>query len=349
MILIDFSHLAMRNLFTSVFNARPKKVNGKFVTEDFIGMFFHQMLNSLDKINNEFNLNGNKEIILAFDDKWNWRKNVVENYKGQRKKIRKESEVNFEEFFPNLEMFKKQLTENFNFKGIQVTNAEADDVIFVLAEKVGKKAVVITSDKDMKVVLSYGSKLYDPIKNKYIKLTEDELKKWLVTHILIGDDADNIPNIKWNTFFTPEFEEYLRENKFYGTELDFSHLSFEEKSKYIEPFDVYYKNKKGENTAKMIFKKTRFGEKTAQKLIPTIAGYFDKSEREKNFRRQLEFENFQLNKKLIHPSGIPEEIKENILEAYKTSTSSKNEAEQNKFFKKYNLRERMNKRNSFFF
>lgn len=349
MILVDFSHLAMRNLFTSVFNARPKKKDGKYITEDFIGMFFHQMFNSLDKIENEFNHRKEKEVILAFDDKWNWRKDILASYKGHRKKNRDESEVNFNEFFEYLEEFKKQLQENFGFKGLQVKNAEADDIIFVLAEKFKDKAIVITSDKDMKVVLKYGAKLFDPIKDKYVNLSEEELNHWLKLHILIGDESDGVPNIKWNVHFTPEFEEHLREMKFYGTELDFSHLSLEEKEKYIEPFDKWYKNRKGEPTEKMIYKKTRFGEKTAGKLVPTLENYFSKEEREKDYRRQLEFENFQLNKKLIHPSGIPEDIKENILKSFNDCETKKNEKEQIKFFKKYNLRERLNKKNAFFF
>jgi len=349
MILVDFSHLAMRNLFTSVYNAKPKKENGKFITSQYIGLFYHQMLNSLDKINNEFNHRGDKEIILAFDDKWNWRKNVLLTYKGHRKKNREESEVNFDEFFEQLEELKEQLTNNFGYKGIQVKNAEADDIIFVLAEKFKEKAIVITSDKDMKVVLKYGCKLFDPIKDTYVNLDEKELDHWLKLHILIGDASDGIPNIKWNTHFTPEFEEYLRENGFYGTELDFANLPFEEKEKLIENFDVYYKNKKGEPTEKMLYKKTRFGEKTASKLIPLLDSYFSKEEREKDYRRELEFQNFKLNKQLIHPSGIPEDIKQAILDAYENSESKINEREQIRFLKKYNLRERLNKKNAFFF
>ena len=349
MILIDFSHLAMRNLFTSVYNAKPKKKDGKFITEQFIGMFFHQMLNSLDKIKNKFDYKDEKEIILALDGRGNWRKDVSKYYKGTRKEGRDKSDINFEEYYKYLNEFIDELKNTFGYKSLQVDKTEADDIIFVLGEKFKDRVTAISSDKDFKIILKYGCKLYDPIKDLYVNMTEDEIDNWLKIHIMVGDKADNVFHIKWNTEFTSEFHKHLRLNDFLGNELDFFYLSLEEQSKYIDSFDVWYINKKGEPIEKKIYKKVRFGEKTAEKLIPKLNEYFSKENREKDYRRQLEFENFILNKKLVHPSGIPEDIKEKIIESYNIEEGKINKVNENKFYKKYNLRERMNRNKTAFY
>jgi 5'-3' exonuclease len=336
MLLIDFSHLASRNLFTSVFNARPKKKDGKYITEDFIRMYLHQMFVSLNFLKKQFKRN---EIVLAIDSRMNWRKDFYPDYKGHRKKNRDESEINFEEFFKYNKELIQELKDSFSFKVVEVDRAEADDVIFTLAEKFSKYSdlVVVTEDKDMKIVLKYGAKMYMPIKKKFVDMTSDELSLWVKIHICLGDSSDNVPNILYNTQFSPEYKKYLKEKGLEISEYQYDCLSFDDVIDLEDKFDIWYKNKKGENVEKMIFKKVRFGEKTAEKfakvLETNLAG--------EDEYHQLLKRNFVRNKTLIHPSGIPQDIKDKIFEEYNKSSITCNYKRIMKYFLKYSLREQV--------
>jgi 5'-3' exonuclease len=318
MIIVDFSNLSLRNLFTSVFKARGRKENGKFVTEDFIGIYFHQMFASLNFIRNQFGRD--KEMILAIDSKKNWRKEVDPFYKGHRKKNRDESEVNFDEFFKYNDELISSLRENFKFSVVEVERAEADDIIFVLSEKFRDKVTIISCDKDFKICTGYGSKLYRPIKKNYVTLSPEELSLWIKTHIVLGDEADGVPHIKYNTTFTNEYKEYLHSKDIFVDEYEYDNLPFEQIKELEENYDVWYVNKKGDPVEKKIFKKHRFGEKTAEKFAKEL----EKNLAGDDNQHKLLRKNFVKNKMLIHPSGIPADIKENILEAYNDLKTNSN-------------------------
>ena len=106
MIIVDFQHLSYRNLYTCFYNCKPKKRDGKFVTEDFIGIYFYQMLTSLHYLQMDFKEYG--EIVIALDGFKNWRKELLQDfYKAERSSKRAESEINFNEFFE----YQKELEE----------------------------------------------------------------------------------------------------------------------------------------------------------------------------------------------------------------------------------------------
>ena len=85
------------------------------------------------------------------------------------------------------------------------------------------------------------------------------------------------------------------------------------------------------------FKKVRFGEKSAEKFAKDLEKNLSGDSDEKALLRY----NFQFNKTLIHPSGIPQSIKENILSAYDTCEAKSNFNGIMNFFLKYSLREHM--------
>jgi len=336
MVIIDFSHLAMRNLYTSIFNVRPKKENGVYKTEQYIKLYMHQMLNSLKKIKREFG-GVDEEIILAIDSRKNWRKEVYPDYKAHRKVNRDKSEIDFEEFFKFNNELKDTLGENFNCKVVEVDKAEGDDIIFVLAEKFGEKVTVITEDKDMKIVVTYGSKMFQPIKQSWVNLTDDEASLWIKTHICLGDASDNVPNIFFNTSFTDEFKAHLVGLEHEMSELEYDLLTYDERCKIEDTYDCWYLNRKGENVEKKIFKKVKFGEKTAEKFAKDLVSNLTLQRPIKDLLQR----NFERNKVLIHPSGIPSNIKDEILKEYENSTSKKNVNGIMSFCLKYGLKEHL--------
>jgi len=342
MLIVDFSHLANRNLFTSVFNARPKKKDGKFITEDFIGMYMHQMFTSLKSLKRQFQ---SEEIVLAIDSRMNWRKDVYPDYKSHRKKVRDESEINFEEFFKyNAELI-QALKENFPYKVVEVDRAEADDVIFVLAEQYAKEkdVIVVTEDKDMKIVLSYGARMYMPIKKKFVDMTPEELSLWTKTHICLGDESDNVPHIMYNKKFSEEYRKYLDSKSINLDEYEYEIQPFKFRFDLEEEFDEWYLNKKGQKVEKKIYAKQRWGEKSAEKFAKNLAENLKGESNEKALLRV----NFARNKQLIHPSGIPEDIKKQIQCAYDETCPNMNYNGMMNYFLKYSLTEHLGNIGSF--
>jgi 5'-3' exonuclease len=309
MVLVDFSHLSARNLYVAISQAKPRKKNGKYITEDFIPFYYHLMLNSLRHITSKFKKYG--EIILCLDDRNYWRKDIYPDYKGSRSKKRKESDINFEEFYEKMDELIKALDDCFPYKVLKVPRAEADDLIGVLSMEYGFKedTVVITSDKDMKQVLEYGVKLYDPIKTQFVEMTPEELKEWKMIHVLCGDDGDDIPHVKKQTQFTDTFISYLKNNNIFVTDpYEFEKLSISKK--LYEDFDVKKKNRKGEELEeKDIFKSTPFGPAGAKKALKDIKDFLKNPLLKKHFKRNCKLVLFDLI-----PEDLQKEIKQTLRE-----------------------------------
>ena len=308
MIVIDFQHLSYRNLHTCFYSCKPKKRDGKFITEDFIGIYFHQMLTSLHYIQMGFKEYG--EIVIALDGFKNWRKELLQDfYKAERSSKRAESEINFNEFFEyqkELEEFLKGLV-----KVIKVDEAEADDIGYVLAHHSKEKTLLITSDKDWKQHLIYNHNVdfYDPMKRLLIKNSEElqkELKFFRIIHILIGDKADGIPNIMYNASLTDEFKKFLNNKEYHYKDLE--KIEFE-----------------GEK-----FKTIRFGEKTAEKFVKNPHKFI----KDKNLIKSKVYDNFRMNRKLVDSRKIPKEIQEKIIKEFKKTKINEHKLD---FINKYNL------------
>jgi len=295
----------MRSLYIAISQARPQKVDGQYITQDFIKFYKHLMLQSLRHISDKFGSYG--DIVLALDTKTNWRKEVYPGYKGHRKKDRDESDVNFDEFFVHVAEFTDVLDNYFPYKVIVVDRAEADDIVGVLSKKFApyEKVVAISSDKDFKQILEYGAELYDPIKKSYVRMSKEELKEWKMIHILCGDEGDGVPHIKRGTQFTDTFLSYLKQNEVYINDPEkFNELSISEKL-YSE-FDTYKVNKKGEVLNELdIFKATPFGEAGAKKFMVDI-----KTNLKQN---KIFIQNFKRNKELVLFDSIPDDVRESIL------------------------------------
>ena len=310
MIIIDYSHLSRRMLHTAVTQTTPKprKVEGKLVTAEYIKMYYHLMLNNLK--NSTLKFKGYGDIVLAFDSKNNWRKDYFPDYKKSRAKKTKDGDINFEEFYELTEEFEEILQRDFPYKVVKVDKTEGDDIIGVLAKKYAptEKTIVITSDKDMKQVLGYGSELYDPIKKEYITMTLNELKAWKIEHILLGDKIDDIPHIKRGTEFTENFISYLKTNSITIDEPNRLN-KLEIANELYGGYDVYKINKNGIVQDELdIFKSTPFGAKTVIKFAEDLKNNLKLN--------PIYVKNFKRNSVLVLFENIPTDLIQDIETAY---------------------------------
>lgn len=303
-LLIDYSMLVYRALFVA-------RIQGD-KPQQYKGLFFHHVLNLLQQTMTKYKVQA-KDVYICKDSKFNWRKEVYKDYKANRKKNRNEDDFDWNEFFEIKKELDIILDTETKLKNIEVHGAEADDILYVLAKEfnsynIDTKIVVITSDKDLKQVIRHGAVYYDPMKKIEIK---DFNEASMMNHILIGDKADNIPSIKEETEFTLEFLTFLKNNSI-----------FIEDVKEVQNLEVFesilekFKNTKDYTDNKVqVYKKARFGEKTAQKAIKNgIDDFLNENE--------LYKEHFERNKILIDMDYIPKDIQESILEKFNTEKNN---------------------------
>jgi len=330
MVIVDFSHLGHRNLYTAISLAKPKKSNKKYITDEFMPMFYHLMLNSLRHISRKF---PNNEIVLAIDGKNNWRKEIYPEYKGHRKKNRDESDINFNEYFSKLEAFINILDKCFPYKVIKVDGVEADDIIAVLSKRI-EGTIVVTSDKDMKQCLLYNARMYDPIKQKEIEDSLENIKLFKDIHVLIGDKSDNVPSVREGLEYSTDFIKFLKENNVFVYDVD--KLEFE----YKDLFEKIKKEFEEKCPDKDIYKKARFGEKTALKFLRE--GHFKEALLSKKFKY-----NYKRNQQLIDFDFIPKKVEEKIWKTYLEKEVEYNGQCIQKFLLKFNLNEQFMNMNDF--
>lgn len=139
------------------------------------------------------------EMVLCYDDKDYWRKEVFPYYKKNRKEEREKSSVDWDTVFSVLNKIRDEIRINFPYKVIQVHGAEADDIIATLClhnshREISDKVLILSADKDFIQLHKYDFvKQYDPINNRWIQT--DNPIFYLQEHIIRGDRSDGIPNI----------------------------------------------------------------------------------------------------------------------------------------------------------
>ena len=139
------------------------------------------------------------DLVLCYDDKNYWRRDVFPFYKKNRKQERENSKYDWDEVFSVLNIIRDEIRDHFPYQVIQVENAEADDVIASLVLEYSKNetpepTLILSADKDFIQLHKYNFvNQYDPIKNRWI--THDNPIQYLQEHIIKGDRSDGIPNI----------------------------------------------------------------------------------------------------------------------------------------------------------
>lgn len=138
------------------------------------------------------------EIVIAFDSRHYWRKDIFPYYKGKRASARAASTFDWNAFFPMFDQFKQELREFFPVKCIEVHGAEADDIMAVLSSRYGPHmpVCIVTSDNDMIQIQQQVCptvKQWSPWHKKF--LTPKNAEYDLFEHICTGDAGDGVPNI----------------------------------------------------------------------------------------------------------------------------------------------------------
>lgn len=139
------------------------------------------------------------QVVLCYDDKNYWRREVFAFYKKNRKQEREASKYDWDRVFSVLNIIRDELRANFPYKVLQVQGAEADDIVASLCMENSKreapeKVLILSADKDFIQLHKFDFVCqYDPIRNRWIE-NEDPVM-YLQEHIIRGDRSDGIPNI----------------------------------------------------------------------------------------------------------------------------------------------------------
>jgi hypothetical protein len=139
------------------------------------------------------------KLVLCYDDKNYWRREVFPYYKQNRKQERESSKYNWDQIFSVLNKIRDELRNNFPFHVLQVDGAEADDIIASLVQKNStatypEPILILSADKDFIQLHKHPFvRQYDPIRNRWIG--DHDPVKYLQEHIIRGDRSDGIPNI----------------------------------------------------------------------------------------------------------------------------------------------------------
>lgn len=199
MIIVDYSQTIISNLMAEIGSRKDIPIE--------VDLLRHMVINNIRSHRNKF-YRDYGEVVLACDSKKYWRKQKFPYYKGNRKKAREDSGLDWPLIFDTINLIKTELSENFPYKVVEVEGAEADDIIATLAEwsttndlnEVGlvsepKPMLIISGDHDFIQLQKYKHvKQYSPTQKKFVK-PETTPQKYVIEHIIKGDKGDGIPNV----------------------------------------------------------------------------------------------------------------------------------------------------------
>ena len=188
MILVDMNQIAVANVMMHLHMTKKDEPEGSMVR--------HMILNSLRMYRTKFKEEYG-ELVLCYDSKHYWRRDIFPLYKYNRKKGREESDKNWDSIFEVLNQIRDELKEFFPYKFLEVYGAEADDIIAVLCGELqydNGKTLIVSGDKDFIQLQKYKNvSQYSPITKKFVN--GEDPKRYLQEHILKGDSSDGIPNV----------------------------------------------------------------------------------------------------------------------------------------------------------
>jgi 5'-3' exonuclease len=186
MILIDYSQTAISNLMVEIGGKRDVDIN--------VPLIRHMIINSIRSYKQKF---GDKygEMVITCDNIAYWRRDYFPYYKAHRKRDRETSGINWKEIFSALNTIREELDQFFPYKVVNVSGAEADDVIAVLASTHVEPTLIISADHDFVQLQKYKHvQQYNPIQKKMVKLS-GSAEDVIFEHVMRGDVGDGVPNI----------------------------------------------------------------------------------------------------------------------------------------------------------
>ena len=185
MIIIDMNQISVASLMMHL------HMNKGELEEDMVR---HMILNSVRMYRTMFNEDYG-EIVLAYDSRAYWRREVFPQYKSNRRKNREEDDKDWDSIFGVLNNIKEEIKEFLPYKVVEVYGAEADDVIATLCKHYqNEKVMIVSGDKDFIQLQKYDNvKQYSPITKKLVDGIDP--KVYIKEHVLKGDKSDGVPNV----------------------------------------------------------------------------------------------------------------------------------------------------------
>jgi hypothetical protein len=201
MILVDYSQVALAAILTFQRELKGDEAEVK-------NLIRHVTLSTLKSYKKKYGKEYG-EMVICCDGRKYWRKEYFEYYKASRKKNRDSSDLDWKLIFDTLSEMREDLRTHFPYRVIHVDRAEADDVIAVMAKflqenfliqeglvEESQKILILSSDKDFKQLQLYPTvKQWSPMQKKYITASKQEIRDFMIEHIVKGDAGDGIPNI----------------------------------------------------------------------------------------------------------------------------------------------------------
>ena len=186
MIILDMNQISLANLMMNFHMNKSTELE-----EDMVR---HMILNSIRMYRTMFK-DKYGEIVLAYDSKHYWRRDVFPQYKMNRKKGREKDNFDWDSIFGLLNAMKSEFKEILPYKFIEVYGAEADDIIATLCKEYqDQKTMIISGDKDFIQLQKYDNvSQYSPITKKMIN--GHNPSTYIKEHILKGDSSDGVPNV----------------------------------------------------------------------------------------------------------------------------------------------------------
>ena len=189
---MDYNQVILATLFATIGNHTNAEVDENIIRH----MFLNSLRANRKKFTEEYG-----EIIICADGKNSWRREAFPYYKAGRKKGREESELDWTELFRIINLLRDELIEYFPYKVLHFDRLEADDIIGVLAHKMGtelnmgaEKVLILSGDKDYIQLQTYANiDQYNPVLKKWVR--DSNPNKYLLEHIIKGDKGDGVPNI----------------------------------------------------------------------------------------------------------------------------------------------------------
>ena len=185
MILVDMNQISLASLMMHL------HMNKGELDEEMVR---HMILNSVRMYRTMFNEDYG-EIVLAYDSRAYWRKEIFPQYKSNRRKNREEDNKDWDSIFGVLNNIKEEIKEFLPYKVVEVYGAEADDVIATLCKHYqSEKIMIVSGDKDFIQLQKYDNvSQYSPITKKLVNGVDAVV--YIKEHILKGDKSDGIPNV----------------------------------------------------------------------------------------------------------------------------------------------------------
>lgn len=212
-LLIDSSYVSFHRFFSTLIwynNIYQKEEENDYDWSEnqiFMKYFNETYMKSLLKFKAIYNVPFNQMIIVRDCPRETiWRMSIYPEYKATRKNTcsYKNKKYNIGNIFKHIyNKLYPELEELYGFKIVKIDNAEADDVIAVLANKItecdkSRLIVIISNDNDYLQLVNQKTliwSLQNKLLNTKVEMTAQEM---LLRKILKGDESDNIPSLVGN-------------------------------------------------------------------------------------------------------------------------------------------------------